>query len=517
MYNIVIQNYKCEQILNTQEKFKGFKNEYFYYLFWVLASRMYITLEKNKIDCFGEDEIRDIWIPLSSVKLNKMVDRYKRYFDFMQEHNIINCDESFEDGKCKSYQMKLKFLECSDPHIMTLTHPTLIKKLASVKIKIKGRKRNNKNHTAIIKWIKAIKVDYPSALKEIMNKREYDGLNYVKLYSHLNALCKLHSEQKYIIFNDKLGRVYTSITSFPKYLRKYLSMDGEALAGFDLSGSHPLFFSLIIEHVNNIIHGITDKNILIKKFHDIPDSAYRLLLTDDISGRVKKADRNNYRDMDKFIRLARRGMLMDFIKDKLISIQNNLKVKSKNRRTALKRVEDNRTPFVSNNFLRTELTTKFVKTAFFKYMFVDRSDEQKWSVAIKYISKVMKQFFPNVERFLAMDQLKGNSEFSKKLHNIEAEIFINGICSDLAMLRPRIPFVGIHDCIYVRKSDVGQLQKVICDVFHRYALPMTMKAQMIPGFKKFYMNEKGKVSEEYTRDIIIKDIDSDGYIIPMAA
>jgi hypothetical protein len=180
-------------------------------------------------------------VALNSFLLKKVNNKYKRYFDYLIKHGVIECNNSYVPGKrSKGYRFASKYQDIIRP--VRIEKYTLTKNLKEVH-------RFNRDMFAkydyLYKWFdNRLKIDYNGAeqkLIELFNAEK--GANWDTAMARLNAnlvnLIKFREKDFSFTVDSTSHRLHTLFTKLKKELRHFVSYDGIPLVNIDLRCSQP--------------------------------------------------------------------------------------------------------------------------------------------------------------------------------------------------------------------------------------------------------------------------------------
>ena len=237
-----------KKIIDIVEKnVKRNKENYYYFIYYLTFKS---ELEKGKKKKYRNKEGFVHVFSCSGKKITGKNSDF--YIKFFKKENILEDDNiSFHKTKKYHYRINPAMLDSDYDWITISTNSNVFKNIIQ---KNKNKKTNiNQKHLKIMreKYMN-IKFDLDGALKYVNQK--------IKTPSKKNIYMRKVSEiadkrLRYFSISESNGRLNTSITTFPKVMRKYIKGNHITL---DLANSQPFFLFILID---KIIDNIINKNL----------------------------------------------------------------------------------------------------------------------------------------------------------------------------------------------------------------------------------------------------------------
>ncbi|SEQ02828.1 hypothetical protein SAMN05421824_0963 [Hyunsoonleella jejuensis] len=253
--------------LNLEGRLKQFPPDFEFNLefaYFVISDILKQTAYKFQEKDNPNMKFEDIYIQQCADNLQSLNRDYRKHMRYLCENfpgagNIL-WREDYSEVVCYSYKLA--------PNYEKGTLKTVILKDKCLIRKIKARSeftvpnKLKKTYNFLIGYIdpNRLKIKTEDALKYVSDQykrdRKYKNqlINFVKVLS-------LQNGEYFISYNPNTdGRVHTTITTFPKQLRRFLRFDGKRLAEIDISSSVPTFLYFLLSnlntnntHLNNVI------------------------------------------------------------------------------------------------------------------------------------------------------------------------------------------------------------------------------------------------------------------------
>lgn len=270
-----------------------------------------------------------------------------------------------------------------------------------------------------------IEIDKPKALKHTAFLQNSGEINIEKFSVGLMSIENISSKDENYFFtiDEKTGRAYHPIANCPRYLRQFLSYQGQKLHQIDIANSQPmLFYLMIVEYY---------KEMKAKKANLL---RYTTTYTYDISNiqspYVETFSGNEYpADVIRFIKLCSIGQ---FYEDLM-------------REFDIPQSEDARQEF---------------KKTFFGQIFYSELNS-KWEY---HLAKKFKKIYPNLYAIIQWYKRINHADLPLKLQKIESDIVIKGVCGKIVKENNSnsMPFFcTVHDCIICLEKDVNYIKTLL--------------------------------------------------------
>jgi hypothetical protein len=189
------------------------------------------------------------FVPLHAHLLKKVNNKYKRYFDYLIKHGVIECDNQYIVGeKSKCYRFAPKYHDIIQP--VYITKYTLTKNLKEV-YRFNAGMRGKYHY--LDKWFNdRLIVDFIGAEQKLLELYQHDldagEVNALhKLNVNLVNLIKLHKKDYYFTVDSTSGRLHTLLTKLKRELRPYITYENNFLGNIDIRCSQPTLSLCLLE------------------------------------------------------------------------------------------------------------------------------------------------------------------------------------------------------------------------------------------------------------------------------
>lgn len=216
------------------------------------------------------------------------------------------------------------------------------------------------------------------------------------------------------------GRLYTGMGIMKSGLRSFITYDNQELVGLDLSNAQPFLFQIFLED-NPLAPGIIVGNYGVNKTEEVK------------AIKIPPAEIELYKSWVNsatlYEELGRRYK-------KVVGKEIERKILKKNILT----------------------------------LFYGRNEDVKNYKITEVFTSVFPNIYKLIECFRRETQSKeGSSDkahtlFSRMMHRLEVEVFLNSICKEMEERHPEIPIFPIHDCIVTTEGCMDNLKEVMNDV-----------------------------------------------------
>lgn len=255
---LIPKNFNIEEIIEKYPPTFKYKIDEFNYIIEVITHSMDIRKE-------------DGFIPVSSVILQKKIHNYKAYLTYLQEQNIIECDDTFIPGsKSKGYKLTKKYAQVRGM-IVQILKPTLIKD-------------DINTPEYLDKWFTDLELDEETVI-EVSKKTV--GYNI----STERSLDRIRN-RAYSTSIDSTGlRYHSPITNLKSEYRSALRYKNQHLCSVDIKNSQPYFSTPLFTRQfydiksTNSIYKILDKKVVSNFKHNIPYIKDKLLPSDPVNNK----------------------------------------------------------------------------------------------------------------------------------------------------------------------------------------------------------------------------------------
>lgn len=302
-------------------------------------------------------------------------------------------------------------------------------------------KINNYNRKCLQTYLKTPVIEqlYKNVFKvDIDEERATEYLNFLKAEEKVNeeqyivgkmAIENIsNKDEKYFFTVDEpTGRVYHPIANCPRYIRKFLSHNGQQLIQIDVANCQPMLFIPMLKEYFGKKEAensyLTDSNT--NYTYDISTilSPYVETSTNNIS----YSDNNLPDDVTRYIDKCSTGMFYEDL------------------------MQEFDIPVSERNYFKKEFFGKI----FFSQL------HRKWEYDL---AKKFRNIYPNVYKAVLWYKQKNHADLPIKLQSIESSIIINGVCAKITAENTpdSMPFFcSVHDCIVCLEENVGYIKKLL--------------------------------------------------------
>lgn len=375
------------------------------------------------------------FVPVSSNVLKKNFNskKVKSILNFLVDEGFLYIKSGYKPNKitrrfkftARYSNLVLVNYQCRDRWI--------VKKVFKFKSQDFKQVPNLVEYSFLKKSLDTVSFDVQSALNDIQSKfhnKEYvlktksgkQELYTLERYiSANNVILRLENEINTKNFDFNVSktndRLYTTLTSLPTYLKKYVTINGQKIVGLDLSNSQPFFL-----------------NILLDEYKRENPSSVNQKLIDECE--LYKSETEN-------------GLLYKTLKSNCIQY-NNL------------------------NLPTSKKTFDNIKTEFFTNLFFSKLKLCNGST----IYKVFSNQYPEILKIINYYKSVKNENFAVQLQKIESRVFINNICKNIFEILGNIPVFTIHDAIYCSVNDENNVRQIIKAVFNEIGYNPTIKREV---------------------------------------
>ena len=486
-YSYLIPNYDLlKKLIQENPLPKSIKRRRVEFVLGFLTCRTMNHLQSKKVKCINQQLLRLYRIELSSQKLRELIHNFEEYTQYLKEIGLLFITSGYQNGvECKRYWLAEPIFNFASYKWITITCKNdeyLFKKLSKCYKKranakqAKSKKLDGRNttHTHLKKSLKRIKID----LKAVHTFISSNSLTSFQMYRCHYSSRKI-ADKDFKITINKHGRIYSIFGNAPSCLRQFISIDGESLVSMDFCNSQPLVLSFFIKELLLLMPGYNLTSNHLPKGIRTSSAVYRNYFLGYKSAKFKKSDIYKYNDLHDYMDKAASGELYEH----LAGLANEYIYEAENRTK------------------NAEINRKSTKKCFMKYLFgnnpeiaqnTEKGDGRLKNVQL--IQKIMLKHYPTVNKLIAFHKRDNYKNISWQLARMESSIVINKICPQLA--QKGITVLTIHDCFYVKKSDLIRLKAIVLDTFFNLQQPVAIK--IIDGNHegKIYMNANGAVIEQ---------------------
>jgi len=220
--------------------------------------------------------------------------------------------------------------------------------------------------------------------------------------------------------DDFGGRLYTGMGIMKSELRSFITYDNQELVGLDLSNAQLFLFQIFLED-NELAPGIIVGNYGVGKTEEI------------------KAIKIPPAEVELYKSWVNSATLYEELGRRYKKV------------------------------IGKEIERKILKKNILTLFYGKNEDVKNYKITEVFVS-----VFPNVykliECFRQETQSKGISTdkehtlFSRMMHKLEVNVFLDSICKEMELKHPEIPIFPIHDCIVTTEGCMAELKEVMNDV-----------------------------------------------------
>ncbi len=369
------------------------------------------------------------YVNLDQVTLRKFLgERYcKDILKQLESSGIIKINSKYSANKfCMSYKLTEKY-GSSGVKSVDFTGDKAIRyiyKLNDFDEKRLAEQLKNPAVAQLFKNVYKIDIDKQGALTyaaKSYNKGEINIEQYISAFVSIENISN-KDENYFFTVDEKTGRVYHSIANCPRYLRQFLSYEGEQLFQIDIANSQPmLFYSLILDFLEN--RKSINEHILSNNTNDTYLSTTLSPYVETISDNELPADVIRYKEKTST------GL---FYEDLMIEFGIPINTES-----------------------RIAFKTNFFGTIFFSKV------HGSWEYPE---SKKFKVVYPTVIDAVIWHKRFSHADLALKLQKVESDIVIKGVCGRIVEENnaDSVPFFcTVHDCIVCLNKDVDYIKGLL--------------------------------------------------------
>lgn len=436
--------------LNLQELTKNFPPQ-FDFNYDLAHWAIHCIIEKSAFKIKNSNETDKIYIPLSSTILQNFNRDYDKHMNYLRERfpntEKILSRQNYEKGRCFSYKLTPFYSQKKLKHV-ELTDLRLIKKIRDRKtqknpdpVKHKKMMEARNKFKTLINYFNPEKltIELRDALNQEGNLLEENG-NYNKYALNAVKIIKIQNGEYFFSHKPETdGRFHSSITTFPKHLRKHLRYNGERLAEIDISASVPFMFYYLLSNINNTNSNLY--NIITSNKHYYIN--YML---------AKNSVTPDNREIQQFGDLVLKGKFYE----SFISDFDKLYIESKSYWQYVATKQRQKKLF-TNNYFSMEKTENVLsyeeKKKILKKNILSMLNAKCGK--FKYEEQIFKNKFSTIYEFIQTFKKEEHKPFSHMMLQIESFFMLKIIARNLNNKHKRqIPFFTLHDCIITTESNM---------------------------------------------------------------
>jgi len=403
--------------------------------------------------------LRNGFTPINTRLLHYTIKEPHLFFKYAVSTGLLLCDNSFIVGKkSKGYRFPDKYNTPLVPYEITIW--TLKKNIWAQREKQKVE--NEKS--ALAKWFNdKISIDYKGAKNHalkvlIENQNTGDRLALDKYIAHMNCIDKIAAGEYTFKKDTVVGRLHTTFSNMPFWVRNFMSYDGGKLVNVDIKNSQPYLATALFK----------------SEFFEIDL---------ELKNKAKKAEKSNKVEISiedilnkKEVSNPKEGSIKSEISDIIVSIPTLIRRETFENPTA-----KNELSFFS------KLTEEGKLYDYLKREIEKRTGEEfkqkadvKLSVLLAFFTsnhfigqkeakqkRIFKEIFPTVYKILSAVKKKDYSFLPRLLQSLEAKIVLDRICTRITRERPTMPIFTIHDSVVCPEGQEDYVSNVIIEEMKR--------------------------------------------------
>ncbi len=335
--------------------------------------------------------------------------RWDRVRPALEEAGIIRCDHVYsykipDHERAMAYSLNPQWFSRGEQQV-ELRDPRLIANLAA--IETQSRALWVPIHYHMTDVFRLIAIDRDAALRRARRIRNPKRRQYA-----VNAIERIASGDLRLRPSETTGRVFSSLTRLPRILRPYLRLNGQRLTGYDVSACQPLLLGLLA--AGSCTHS------------EIPRA------NQEQAGSNRSNNTNTWRafapmdgcipaDVLRHLHACEQGSYYVDFAEAICKPGS------------------------------APLPLRRAKRGWLKFAFGRHRPEGAWF-------KRFSAGYPTVAEFLA--NLKTSASAAAILQTAEANVMIHGVCEQLRLRYPAIPFFSIHDSILTTSDHLETVVQV---------------------------------------------------------
>lgn len=376
--------------------------------------------------------LKDGFVPLNSFLLKKVNNKYKKYFNYMIMHGVIECKNSYIPGeRSKSYRFTQKYQDIIRP--VRISKHTLTRTLKQVHRFNRGMFSKYKHlHLWFDDKLQIRYEDAEQKLMEIFNidkEKEWNSA-LVKLNANMVNLIKFHNRDYSFTVDSTSHRLHTLFSKIKKELRDFISYNGIPLANIDIQCSQPTL-SLCLLNPSFYTAETQSNHVRINR---IDPSLTEILPMNEIASYVKS-------NQDKFE--AYRQIVLSDMYTKM---------------GQLLRVNGILIPEDPNE------ARKKVKEMMFTVLY----SSNRFIGGEKALPKrIFKRMFPEVYEVFRMYKSAGEEKLPILLQKIESRLILDNVTKTIAKKYKAIPLYTIHDSIVCPADNIDACKIIFEEESHK--------------------------------------------------
>ena len=343
--------------------------DYYYYFINLLYERQ------------AYDRSLDDWVPLNARMLQKVMGRQqKRIKDTLIRLGIVEArnngqyvvgDKSIQYRLTEQYQNE-RYRRVPPVKASVVRHLSAERKSRLMpKTKLQQK---------LAAWVIRLHIDREAAFRAI----EYlEGRRWCLSRAAIENI----AERRFYFSPDKYGRIHTNLTSLPRTLRPFLTVDGQPLWNIDIACSQPVF-----------LYALISKQPAFKSISSNISSKYNTSFSSPYDTTLD--------DVALYYSLVCTGQLYEFIMQ---------------------------TAGITDR--------KVAKDAFFLFIYC------KVTSRLTKVGRILKECFPTIYKICRELKSIDYRDLARTLQRTESAFVIDGVCGTLVRQYPHVPLFTIHDSI----------------------------------------------------------------------
>ena len=437
---------------------KDFNIDFAYLIIHFVLEQMANRIDENK-----NANLYDEFNRLDSKVLERYNKKYRFHIRYLCENfpNIGNIFErqNYTEGKCFGYRLRsFYYWQQLEPY--TITDRLLVKKLTNEKrLKLKPEVEKNFNFLTEYFNSKRLTIQFPEALNHNSDLLEQAG-NMKNYFVNAFKILKIQNGTYYMSHDPETdGRFHSNITGFSKEFRPFLQYDGEIISEIDISASVPTFLFYLISNYktsNSHLDKVLDKTksfyshyMLSKEAVSIDNKEIQYFGNSILSGEFYAS----------FIPKLEEFYKADYNQKNFIPILNEFGKPDNSSNNANYMNAYNQWQFEEYYFPQSSYQNydrkpypETVTKEYAKEKILSMLNSK--SKTFLYEEMAFKSLYPTIFEFVCKIKEKKHEYFSHIILQIESYFMLKIVARRLKNKFKKIPFLTLHDCICVKKSNL---------------------------------------------------------------
>lgn len=272
-------------------------------------------------------------------------------------------------------------------------------------------------------------------------------LSTKSLFNYIGRMSKIVNDFREQIFHPSVSesnmRFHSGLTSLPKIIRPFLTINREKIGEIDLSSSQLYILSTILNEDFLIKDGIGYNLHTI--FEELKKELRNLkkIITSNQVGNPHYVlgvhlNENNYQGLGKFTQVDFRDDFYMYILNEGIRLY----------------------PEYLNSKKGFRGGREYIKKQIMNFLFESNDDFREKNDVIILIKRLSSGLCEYIEQF---NQHYTNTQFSYLLQRTESFLVLENVCKVLHLDHPSVPFYTIHDSIITTQSNIDLVQSITFD------------------------------------------------------